>query len=230
MLIKKLSYAKYYARVLYRNWTKVRESYAQHGEDILVHSLLGRIESFVDIGANDGVFLSNTFKFAKMGARGLCIEPSNKSMPKLYLNHLFHPKIRCIHGAVSSRSGHLFLKERGYESTLSKVHSKSSANSVKVRAYTLGELFRMHPRFSKIDLLSIDVEGHEKMVLQGIDKPIQAKVIILETDKSDIESLQELPALYDHRPIYTNGINVILIQKGQELSPLKEIPPEFNLC
>ena len=169
MIIKKLRYAKYYATVLYRNWTNIRESYAQHGEDILVHSLLGRIESFVDIGANDGVFLSNTYKFAKMGARGLCVEPSNKSMPKLHLNHLFHPKIRCIHGAVSSRSGHLFLKERGYESTLSKVHSKSSASSSKVRAYTLGELFRMHPRFSKIDLLSIDVEGHELDVLKGLD-------------------------------------------------------------
>ena len=230
MSLKKVSYAKYYATVLYGNWTKKKESYAQHGEDILVHSLLGRVESFVDIGANDGVLFSNTFKFAKMGARGLCVEPSRRTMPKLYLNHLFHLKVRCIHGAVSSRSGHLFLKEGGYESTLSQVHSEPSKDSTKVRAYTLDELFRKHPRFRKIDLLSIDVEGHEESVLQGIDKPIQAKVIILETDKSDIESLRKLPALHDHLPTYTNGINLILTPKGHELPQLKEIPSEFSLC
>ena len=74
MKFKKLSYAKYYAGILFRNWTGKKESYAQHGEDLLVEQLLGEIESFIDIGANDGVLFSNTFQFAKKGARGLCVD------------------------------------------------------------------------------------------------------------------------------------------------------------
>ena len=110
-MIEKLKYAKYYTRILFRNWTDKKESYAQHGEDLLVEQLLGQIESFIDIGANDGVLFSNTFKFAKKGARGLCVEPSRKSFRKLKLNHLFHRKVSCIHSAVSSQSGYLYLKE-----------------------------------------------------------------------------------------------------------------------
>ena len=221
MQLKNLSYAKYYARILLRNWSGKQESYAQHGEDLLVEQLLGKIESFIDIGANDGVLFSNTFKFANKGARGLCVEPSLISFAKLRLNHLFHPKVKCIRCAASSQTGILYLKEEGYESTLSQVHSNASLNSAKVRAFTLDELISKHSSFNKVDLLSIDVEGHEESVLQGSKEPIQAKVIILETDKSEIRSLCSLPALKEHKPVFENGINLILAWGRTDLAPPK---------
>jgi FkbM family methyltransferase len=230
MQFKKLSYAKYYAGILFRNWTGKKESYAQHGEDLLVEQLLGEIESFIDIGANDGVLFSNTFKFAKKGARGLCVEPSRKSFRKLKLNHLFHRKVRCIHSAASCQSGYLYLKEEGYESTLSQVHSDASLGSGKVLAFTLDELIRRHSGFNKVDLLSIDVEGHEESVLRGTQKPMQAKIIILETDKSDLESLCRLPALKEHRPVFTNGVNLIFTWKKSDLKPPKNLPSGFTPC
>ena len=83
-MIKKLRYLKYYAKVLLTNWTVNKDSYAQHGEDKLVEQLLPNgVNSFIDIGANDGVLFSNTYKFAKNGARGLCLEPSRSSYNKL---------------------------------------------------------------------------------------------------------------------------------------------------
>ena len=57
-IIAKLRYVKYYAGVLLQNWKAERESYAQHGEDILVERLIGQVASFIDIGANDGVLFS----------------------------------------------------------------------------------------------------------------------------------------------------------------------------
>ena len=100
MLFKKLSYAKYYAGILFRNWTSKKNSYAQHGEDLLIEQLLGKIEIFIDVGANDGVLFSNTYKFTKQGARGLCLEPCPSTFFKLRLNHLFHPRVKCIRAAV----------------------------------------------------------------------------------------------------------------------------------
>ena len=227
-----LAYIKYYSGILLKNWSKTKESYAQHSEDILIEQILGTgsIRSFIDIGANDGVLFSNTYKFAKTGAHGLCLEPCPPTFFKLRLNHLFHPRVKCIHAAVSSRSGHLFLKEGGYESTLSQVHSYPAADSTKVRAYTLDGLFRRYSRFRNIDLLSIDVEGHEENVLLGTDKPIQAKVIILETDKSDFESLRKLPALREHRPTYTNGINSIFTLEDLAFPQLLDLPTGFFPC
>ena len=64
MLVKKLRYAKYYAGVLFRNWRSKKDSFAQHGEDLLVEQLLPKVQSFIDIGAKDGVLFSNTYKFA----------------------------------------------------------------------------------------------------------------------------------------------------------------------
>ena len=89
-MIKNLKYLKYYVGVLYNNWTTLKNSYAQHGEDVLVEQLLPKgINSFIDIGANDGVLFSNTFKFAKSGAAGVCVDPSLSTYRKLCLNHLF---------------------------------------------------------------------------------------------------------------------------------------------
>ena len=229
-MIEKLKYAKYYTGILFRNWTGKKESYAQHGEDLLVEQLLGEIESFIDIGANDGVLFSNTFKFAKKGARGLCVEPSRKSFRKLKLNHLFHRKVSCIHSAVSSQSGYLYLKEEGYESTLSQVHSDASPDYTKVRTFTIDQLVRRHSGFNKVDLLSIDVEGHEESVLRGTQNLIQAKIIILETDKSDFESLCRIPALKEHRPVFTNGVNLIFTWKKSDLRTPKDLPSGFTQC
>ena len=119
-MFKKLRYIKYYTKVLLDNWTVNKNSYAQHGEDNLIELLLpSGVSSFIDIGANDGVLFSNTYKFAKKGALGLCVEPSKSSF--ISLDYLFHPAIQCVHSAISDRNGLLFLKEED-----ANVHSQTS--------------------------------------------------------------------------------------------------------
>ena len=89
-MLQKLKYLKYYIGILCNNWKQSKDSYAQHGEDKLIENLLPkRVSSFLDIGANDGILFSNTYKFAKGGASGICIEPSRSSYFKLKLNHIF---------------------------------------------------------------------------------------------------------------------------------------------
>lgn len=63
-------------------------SYAQCGEDILAYRVLCqhmRIDkpTYVDIGAHDPVYLSNTYLFYKLGCRGLLIEPDPDCVSKL---------------------------------------------------------------------------------------------------------------------------------------------------
>ena len=235
MLLKKLSYAKYYAGILFRNWTSKKNSYAQHGEDLLIEQLLGKIETFIDVGANDGVLFSNTYKFTKQGAHGLCLEPCPSTFFKLRLNHLFHPRVKCIRAAASNRSGSISFIKDGYEEILSRVADQSShETTLTVPALTLEQIFRKHRRFLHTDLLSVDVEGHERQVFEGLqDSPFNARLIIFETDKTSTDSILSLPTLQDYVPRYTNDVNLILMHKSESdasLTTIKSIPGNFRPC
>ena len=229
-MIKKLRYLKYYAKVLLNNWTASKDSYAQHGEDKLVELLLPKgVHSFIDIGANDGVLFLNTYKFAKNGAQGLCIEPSRSSYNKLRLNHLFNPKVKCLHGAVSNFEGSIYLKDKGYESTLSTVSKTKSIGSKKVCCRTFSSILKDYPSFNKIDFLSIDVEGHEEEVIAGLGRsPFITKIIVIESDKSEIEKLLTIEGLKDYYPIYTNSLNTILAHREVVINRPKEVIEGFT--
>ena len=214
-MLKKLKYLKYYSQKLFENWSQEKSFYAQHGEDELIDLLLpSGVTSFIDVGANDGVLFSNSYKFAKSGAAGVCIEPSLSSYRKLCLNHLFNFKVKCIHGAVSSQNGHLFLKEDGYEETLSSVYTEKCQKSLKVKSYTLDTLLKKYPLFQNVDLLSVDVEGHEKEVFKGLTNlQFFSKIIVLESDKSKLRELLSIPSLSSYEAFCTNGLNTLLFHK-----------------
>ena len=142
MQFKKLSYAKYYAGILFRNWTGKKNHTHSMAKISWSSNCWGKLNHLLILERTTGFCFQTLSSLRKKGARGLCVEPSRKSFRKLKLNHLFHRKVRCIHGAASSQSGYLYLKEQGYESTLSQVHSDASLDSTKVQAFTLDELIR----------------------------------------------------------------------------------------
>ena len=231
-MIKKLRYLKYYAKVLLTNWTVNKDSYAQHGEDKLVEQLLPNgVHSFIDIGANDGVLFSNTYKFAKNGAQGLCVEPSPSAYKKLQLNHLFNKRVSCINSAISNANGKVLLQEDGYESTLSRIVTKSTQTSIEIPCYTMLNILSKFPNFRKVDIISIDVEGHEYEVLEGM--PITdffTKLIIIESDKSQIEELKKLNFFKQYNPVISNGINTFFINNSYKSPNIKTLPKDFNFC
>ena len=241
--MKKLKYAKYYGTLLIRNWRCKNKSYAQHEEDLLVEQLLGSVESFIDIGANDGVLFSNTYKFAKLGARGLCVEPSLSTFLKLRLNHLFHPRVTCIRAAVSNRSGAISFIKDGYEEVLSRVTDPSCSQTanhsinkptISVPALTLETILLRYKYFQQVDLLSVDVEGHEKQVFEGLkDCPFKARIIILEADKMEIGDILSLPFFKDYALKYTNGVNLFLMHKSEakkQQNQNNSLPRKFFHC
>ena len=229
-MLKKIKYIKYYSKILLNNLFITNETYSQHGEDILLDRLLpDGIKSFIDIGANDGVLFSNSYKFAKKGAYGLCVEPSINSFHKLRLNHLLHPKVKCVHGAVSDIEGIVYLQERGYESTLSEVSKNKSSNSYEVKSYKFDHILKQYPKFTCVDLLTVDVEGHEKEVFKGLTiEGFKAKIIILECDKTEISNLLATNSLQDYEGAFYNGVNIIMKHKEVRLSEILKLPQGFT--
>ena len=231
-MFQKLKYLKYFIGLLCNNWKQSKDSYAQHGEDKLIENLLPkRLSSFLDIGANDGVLFSNTYKFAKGGASGICIEPTRSSYLKLKLNHIFNFQVKCLQLAISHKEEIMFLKEDGYENVLSFISQNRTNDTYPVKTTSLADLLKRFPQFSSPDLVSIDVEGFEEKVIQGAgDSLLASKIIILEVDKSNLTCLLCLPALQNHYPAYSNGINLILLNKRERYKKPNRLPKGFFAC
>ena len=228
MSLKKLSYFKYSLSKVVSNLLTKKSQYSQHGEDILVSNLLNQIVSFIDIGANDGVFLSNTYLFAKKNAFGLCIEPSKSCFWKLRLNHLLHPKVKCINSAISNFDGFSDFKEDGYEGLLSSITDSKKGSTYKVKTRTLKQIINKNDRFKNADIVSIDVEGFELNVLDGSGNSLKdVKIIILEVDKINLDQVIKHRSLNYHRPTYTNNINLILLNKGESFKEPDSLPSGF---
>ncbi len=176
---------------------------SQYGQDKLVHeTLLPDVDKgvFVDIGAHDGVSLSNTCYFERnLGWQGLCIEPIPEVFAELDRNRRCHK----VQGAVGARRGQAQFQVltgaaemlSGLQETydprhLQRIEREQSARGgqrrvIPVEVYTLAELLARH-NFVHVDYMSIDTEGAELAILQSFDfSRFHVRVIGLENNYRD---------------------------------------------
>ena len=160
--------------------------YSQYGEDYLLWKLFDCKETgiYVDVGAFDGVYQSNTFSFEQQGWSGICIEPH----PRYFqLCEQARSQATCLNVAcVSDDDVHsiefhseelgLFSGIRGDREEVVRLRYEKLGRSFKgfdritVLASTLNTiLIRNLPPETEIDFISIDVEGTELEVLRGLD-------------------------------------------------------------
>ncbi|KAF3891261.1 FkbM family methyltransferase [Tolypothrix bouteillei VB521301] len=140
---------------------------------------------FIEAGANDGINQSNTLYFEKnQNWKGLLIEPIAElayrckiNRPKCiiencalvhfdyesnYIEMRYSNLMSLVKGAMKSEEKEIEHIRRGCE--LQDIESYE----VQVPARTLNSILEQHI-IEKIDFLSLDVEGFELSVLQGID-------------------------------------------------------------
>lgn len=143
--------------------------------DIKILPYLKDIENgfFVEAGALDGLFMSNTKILEDLGWKGLLIEPSLKAAKKCRENR------KCIveQCALVSKdykenwvAGDFFFDGEDGLGAWSGIHRNAYGirSAIKVAARTL-DIILKHHNITKIDFLSLDVEGYETEVLEGIN-------------------------------------------------------------
>jgi FkbM family methyltransferase len=147
--------------------------YSQWGQDEFVVSLLKNKKSgyFVDIGAYDGVTISNTYYLEKeLGWKGLCLEAN----PYTYQSLISSRNSECVNLAVAPYKGEVEILLNGWSSAINDDFTSSEIikqgfNSVKVNALTINELFETYKVPSTFDYLSIDIEGGELEIISQLD-------------------------------------------------------------
>jgi len=144
---------------------------------------LGRKTSgtFVEVGANDGVYVSNSWGLAERGWVGLMVEPLPDLAKRCRENHKDHPAVSVVEAAVAGPGlDEVTLFVAGALTTANDaVHNaykgldwakgELSGDSLRVRALTLDNLLVQEAIPTEFDVLIVDVEGFEEEVFAGFD-------------------------------------------------------------
>ena len=162
--------------------SKTPRFFSQNGEDWYIWTILGRPQRgfIVEVGAFDGIYLSNSYALEQMGWRALCVEPHPRFFDVCRRNR---PSAICVHAAcvgdpsvrhvdfaadaLGIYSG-LSVSMRDIERKYAALGRPVAMSTVRVPALTLDEILETSSP-STVDVLSIDTEGHELDVLSGLD-------------------------------------------------------------
>jgi FkbM family methyltransferase len=211
--------------------------YSQIGQDKYVNERIFQgMENgfFVDIGAHDGISISNSYFFEKhKNWNGICVEP----LPEVYELLKKNRKCICIEGAIFTEHGYQdFLRLQGltemrsglvseYDVRHSKIinhliqDSGGSSKVIKVKTFTLQSILDNY-NVTHIDLLSIDTEGSELAVLQSIDfKKVKIECIVMENNFQE-KSVEEYLTIKGYRLVEKLSHDDIFLHSESKFSVL----------
>lgn len=193
--------------------------FAQGMEDMYLLRIFGRGHRglYVDVGANDGSFVSNTHALYKLGWRGICVEPNPEAYALLKLRR---PEDVCKNVAVGDAVGTVELSwDRGItEGSAVKVES-AAAHSCEVKLTTLANILAECKGGREVDVLSIDVEGMEDKVLRGMDWSVdRPRIVIIEYNSEGQVNQAAFDFLMSlgYRPVLINRWNIFMSLRWEE--------------
>jgi FkbM family methyltransferase len=159
--------------------------YSQYGQDEFIDKFLNQKTNgvFVDIGAFDGISLSNTYFFEKeRNWNGICVEPQKEYYEKLIKNRNSICYNRCVYSDtrmvqfwnVCGPSAML----SGIENNLDERHKERINRELiqyggklvieEMQTISFNDML-CENNIKKVDYCSIDTEGSELILLKSID-------------------------------------------------------------
>lgn len=168
------------------------EDYSQNGEQRLILNYFGGfVGRFLEIGACDGLLVSNTLALVELGWSGVMVEPSPRAFIVLKDRHGENPNLTLVHAAVGMDYG---LAKFWEESTIGGFSTTEETNRAKwqhlaafaqpfyVPMVPVSALLRDFP--GPIDFLSIDTEGTsvDLFLTYPFEAGNQPKVVCVEHD------------------------------------------------
>lgn len=200
------------------------KSYSQNHEDIFIKNYFGLYTgTLLEIGANDGVTLSNSKLLIDIGWSAVLVEPGS-IFDILHTLHEGNHKVKCLNYAIGVWSGEMTLhesgchvvggKDTGLVSSLDFEETERWRNNgvffteKTVPVKTISQMIA-DTGINKFDFISIDAEGFDWEILQQIDlKAVDCKCLCIEHN-----SLSYLELLFTE---YCEGYGMKLAVKNNE--------------
>ena len=158
-----------------------RESYAQCGEDIIIDFLFMWIGVsnvlYLDIGAHDPTWLSNTYYFYRKGYRGVLIEPDEELCKNLRKKRPADTVLNLAVGASGDSKMHMYVMTSRTLNTLDlaqaeqlQLAGRERIEAIRdVRCLGINEILLEYFEARTPNLVSLDIEGMDFDVLKAWD-------------------------------------------------------------
>ena len=201
----------------------------------LLQKFLGETENgyYVEVGAYDGVFASNTWGLAQRGWYGLLVEPVPHFAEQCRKNYGDRERVEVAQVAVGESNSEIILELAGTLTTANREllteyaavdWAKNSLTSkrVSVACRRLNDVLIEYSVPKGFDLLVVDVEGFEGEVFTGLDlntwKP-KMMIVELADTHPDLTSTAYKDALLGRALVeagyvitYKDSINTVLVR------------------
>lgn len=191
-------------------------SFSQYQEDLILDSILQKKEGFyVDIGANDPIEFSNTYRFYKKGWRGINIEPQ-KDRVDLFIESR-EGDINLNLG-IGKEKGQLEFYNLGIHtlSTFNKIiaveHCKrfntEIIETISIKVERLETVLSEYlPQGKHIDFMSIDTEGWDIDVLLSNDwNRFRPSIVVIEVG-NQLDEIMKFFKDINYVLVYNNSCN-----------------------
>jgi FkbM family methyltransferase len=175
------------------------------------------IKLIVDIGANDGFNLSNSYYFIKNGWSALLVDPIPNSIKKAREIHKGNHKVSYEEVAISNTNSYskIYLDKGNTNNFFSTLETEDtplrkkfvdSKKYITVKTITLKDLLSDNFVPKEFALLSIDVEGYESKVLETLGAYRPAVILVERSLESVTESLAKQKILTNYFYIFAARI------------------------
>lgn len=152
-------------------------------------------KTIVDIGAGDGLSLSNSRCFALAGFKCFLIEPNPLVFPKLQNRYKNFTNVITIEACVYDTDGYVQLtshkndngpSSRNMGASIIMPKKNIGKHTWSVRSLKLQTFFG-HYNITSCDILSVDTEGYDREILKSlIDGSVRPQIIISEMKACDV--------------------------------------------
>ena len=209
--------------LIHKNKISKKNFFSFSGVDVIIGNIFRKKNNgfYIDVGCQHPIKNNNTYLLHKKGWSGINIDLDKDN---INLFNLARPNDDNINIAVSNKVGEAELYFYHAKSPINTIDKKTSefqkANVSKIKKVKTNTLINIinSSKYSsnEIDLLSIDVEGHEMQVLEGFDfnyyKPnvIVIEYLDLSTKKIEVKNLNVEKLLKNELYKYLTSQNYIL--------------------
>lgn len=174
---------------------RVKKSYSNWGIDMLADFFFRDVNDgfYIDVGCHHPYLNNNTLPLYKRGWKGINIDLDYSSID---LFNFFRPKDLNIQIAISDKKGEkdlFFFHNRSAINTLDQINGQNAKEVKKINVDSLNNIIEQSKyKNREIDFLTIDVEGHELKVLEGLNfNKYKPKLIVLEFINTDYKEFHQ---------------------------------------
>lgn len=200
-----------------------QKSYSQNGEDLIIDKWLDEnyngAVSFLDLGAFNGITLSNTYSLLEReNVSGVYYEPDHRIYKDLVTNIGFHDHIRFHNEGVGLKGGVFKWHDSNGDmvGSINEEHAKKWSKAISFSTHSTVDIIDVPTLLERhgdnFIFINVDVEGDSaNLFLEMFPKYPNCLIWCVEHD----DRLNEIKAVIgaDYEILEINGENIILAKK-----------------